>query len=320
MRILKRIFLVLVCLCLSLGFSGAAFGEFPEKPVRIIVPYGPGGISDLTARTLSSVIGEYLGRPLAVVNKPGGGGVIGGHFMTQGKPGYTMAIFAPVLAFPEIYRPDAAYTSANIRPVCRQFMMLTTLFVRKDAPPNNIKEFVAWVKKNPGMKYGHTGRGATTHMVSADLADLVGLNLKDLPFQGDTKVVSAVLGGHVPIGFANLPGVISHIKAGTVKALGIYADKRIPEAGQVATFGEQGYKLRLPYPFGGLFVPRASTDQQVDILDRAVGQASQHKSYLKLMGKIGAYVAYMPRPEFEAELNTYQKVAREFMKKMGLQK
>lgn len=321
MRFTKSIVpIIMVCFCLSLGFSGPAFGEFPEKPVKIIVPYGPGGISDLTARILSSVIQQYLGQHLAVVNKPGGGGIIGGHFMTQGKPGYTMAIFAPVLAFPEIYRPDAVYTSADIRPVARQFMMLTTMFVRKDAPPNNIKEFVEWVKKNPGMKYGHTGRGATTHMVSADLADLLGLNLKDLPFQGDTKVVSAVLGGHIPIGFANLPGVISHIKAGTVKALGIYADKRIGEASHVATFAEQGYKLRLPYPFGGLFVPKATTDKQVDILDRAVGQVSKHKSYLKLMGKIGAYVAYMPRTQFEAELNTYQKVAKEFAKKMGLLK
>jgi tripartite-type tricarboxylate transporter receptor subunit TctC len=320
MRFTKSIFVILVCLCLSLGVLATTYGQFPEKPVKIIVPYGPGGISDLTARTLSSVISQYLGQHLAVLNKPGGGGVIGGHFMTQGEPGYTMAIFAPVLAFPEIYRPDAAYTSADIRPVCRQFMMLTTLFVKKDAPPNNIKEFVEWVKKNPNMKYGHTGRGATTHMVGADLADLVGLNLKDLPFQGDTKVVAAVLGGHIPIGFANLPGVISHIKAGTVKALGIYADKRIPEASNVATFEEQGYKLRLPYPFGGLFVPKASTDQQVDILNRAVGEASKHKSYLKLMGKIGAYVAYMPKSEFEVELDTYQKVAREFMKKMGLLK
>jgi len=319
MKCMNRFF-IMVALCLALveGLTGFAFGKYPEKAVQIIVPYPPGGISDLTARVLANTIEPYLGQPLLVVNKPGGGGAIGGFAVTRGEPGYTMGIFAPVLAFPEYYRTEAAYTSADIRTVARQFMMLTTIVVKKEAPPGNLKEFVQWVEKNPGIKYGHTGRGATTHLVGVDLADLIGLKMIDVPFQGDAHVVTAVLGGHVPIGFVNLPGVVSHIKAGTLKAIAIYADKRMEEVPDVPTVTEQGYKLRLPFPFGGLFAPKGTTDGQLDKLSESVGKAAEQESYKREMKKIGAYSAYLQRATFEKELEVYKKVAEEFLKKLGM--
>jgi tripartite-type tricarboxylate transporter receptor subunit TctC len=300
--------------------TGVAFGAYPEKAVQLIVPYPPGGISDLTARVLAANIEPFLGQQMLVVNKPGGGGAIGGFAVTRGEPGYTMGIFAPVLAFPEYYRQEAAYTSADVRPVARQFMMLTTIVIKSDAPPNNMKEFIQWVEKNPGMKYGHTGKGATTHLVGVDLADLLGLNMVDLPFQGDSQVVTAVLGGHAPIGFANLPGVVSHIKAGTLKAIAIYADKRMEEVPQVPTILETGHRLRLPYPFGGLFAPKGTGDSQLDKLSQAVGKAAEQDAYQKEMKKIGAYSAYLSRQDFEKELAVYKTVAEGFMKKLGMMK
>lgn len=317
----KRFYLVMALgLVFVAWMTGFAFAKYPEKSVQIIVPYPPGGISDLTARVLSSHIEPYLGQQLIVVNKPGGGGAIGGYAVTRSEPGYAMGIFAPVLAFPEFYRPEAAYKSTDVRPIARQFMMLTTIVVKKDAPPNNLKEFVEWVKKNPGIKYGHTGKGATTHLVGVDLAGIAGLKMTDVPFQGDSKVVTAVLGGHVPIGFANLPGVISHIKAGTLKGIAIYADKRMEQVPQVHTILEQGYKLRLPYPFGGLFAPKETTEAMLDTLSAAVGKADAQPSYKKEMQKIGAYPAYLSRKEFEKELSVYKTVAEEFLKKLGMVK
>jgi tripartite-type tricarboxylate transporter receptor subunit TctC len=314
----KKLFVSMMLAGIFFAATGAAFGAYPEKAVQLIVPYPPGGISDLTARVLAANIETFLGQQMLVVNKPGGGGAIGGFAVTRGEPGYTMGIFAPVLAFPEYYRQEAAYTSADVRPVARQFMMLTTIVVRSDAPPNNMKEFVQWVEKNPGMKYGHTGKGATTHLVGVDLADLLGLNMVDLPFQGDSQVVTAVLGGHAPIGFANLPGVVSHIKAGTLKAIAIYADKRMEEVPQVPTILEAGYKLRLPYPFGGLFAPKGTGDSQLDKLSQTVGKAAEQDAYQKEMKKIGAYSSYLSRQNFEKELAVYKTVAEGFMKKLGM--
>lgn len=314
----KFLVTIIVSMSVLVSMAEPAAGKYPEKPVQLIVPYPPGGISDLTARVLASAIEPFLGQPLIVVNKPGGGGAIGGYAVTRGEPGYTMGIFAPVLAFPEYYRPEAAYTSADIRPVARQFMMLTTIVVKKDAPPNNLKEFIQWVEKNPGIKYGHTGKGATTHLVGVDLADLVGIKMIDVPFQGDSHVMTAVLGGHVPIGFANLPGVVSHIKAGTLKGIAIYADKRMEEVPEVPNVLEQGYKLRLPYPFGGLFAPKATSDFMLDKLSEAVGKASEQESYKRDMKKIGAYSAYQSRAVFEKELAIYKTVAEGFLKKLGI--
>lgn len=314
----KFLVTIIVSMSVLVSMAEPVAGKYPEKPVQLIVPYPPGGISDLTARVLASTIEPFLGQPLIVVNKPGGGGAIGGYAVTKGEPGYTMGIFAPVLAFPEYYRPEAAYTSADVRPVARQFMMLTTIVVKKDAPPNNLKEFIQWVEKNPGLKYGHTGKGATTHLVGVDLADLVGIKMIDVPFQGDSHVMTAVLGGHVPIGFANLPGVVSHIKAGTLKGIAIYADKRMEEVPEVPNVLEQGYKLRLPYPFGGLFAPKATSDFMLDKLSEAVGKASEQESYKRDMKKIGAYSAYQSRAVFEKELAIYKTVAEGFLKKLGI--
>jgi tripartite-type tricarboxylate transporter receptor subunit TctC len=319
MKNMSRICLgVILCLALTGSLASGASGKYPEKAVQLIVPYPPGGISDLTARVLTNSIEPFLGQTLLVVNKPGGGGAIGGFAVTRGEPGYTMGIFAPVLAFPEYFRQEAAYTSTDIKPVARQFMMLTTIVVGKDAPPNNLKEFVQWVGKNPGIKYGHTGKGATTHLVGVDLADLVGLKMTDVPFQGDAQVVTAVLGGHVPIGFTNLPSVVSHIKAGTLKALAIYADKRMEELPEVPTVHEQGFKLRLPYPFGGLFAPKGTQDFMLDKLSGAVGKAAEQESYKLEMKKIGAYSAYQGRVVFEKELDVYKTVAEGFLKKLGM--
>lgn len=303
---------------LIIGLASSALAKYPERAVQLIVPYPPGGISDLTARVLSNHIEPFLGQQMLVVNKPGGGGAIGGFAVTRGEPGYTIGVFAPVLAFPEYYRTEAAYTSSDIRPVARQFMMLTTIVVRKDAPCNNLKEFVQWVEKNPGLKYGHTGKGATTHLVGVDLADLLGLKMIDVPFQGDAQVATAVLGGHIPIGFANLPAVISHIKAGTLKGIAIYADKRIEEIPDVPTVQEGGYKLRLPYPFGGIFAPKGTTDEQLDKLSEAIGKAAGLEAYSQDMKKIGAYSAYLSRADFDKELAVYKKVAEGLMKKLGM--
>jgi tripartite-type tricarboxylate transporter receptor subunit TctC len=308
-------------LLIAFGVLESPLGaKFPEKSVELIVPYPPGGISDLTARVLANHIGPYLGQQLIVVNKPGGGGAIGGFAVTRGEPGYTLGIFAPVLAFPEFFRPEAAYTSADIRPVARQFMMLTSIVVKTDLPVQNLKEFIRWVEKNPGVKYGHTGKGATTHLVGVDLAEIAKLKMIDVPFQGDSQVVTALLGGHISVGLANFPGVISHYKAGTLKVLAIYADKRIEEAPDVPTVAEEGFKLRLPYPFGGLFTPKATTDEMVDILTEAIGKAAALPAYLQDMKKIGAYPAYLNRKDFEKELAIYKTVAGEFVKKLGLGK
>jgi tripartite-type tricarboxylate transporter receptor subunit TctC len=314
----KECLVSMILSVLFFAFSMTAFGAYPEKAVQLIVPYPPGGISDLTARVLAANIEPFLGQQLLVVNKPGGGGAIGGFAVTRGEPGYTMGIFAPVLAFPEYYRQEAAYTSADVRTIARQFMMLTTIVVKSDAPPNNMKEFIQWVEKNPGMKYGHTGKGATTHLVGVDLADLLGLKMVDLPFQGDSQVVTAVLGGHAPIGFANLPGVVSHIKAGTLKGIAIYADKRMEEVPQVPTILETGYTLRLPYPFGGLFAPKGTTDSQLDKLSQAIGKAAEKEAYRTEMKKIGAYSAYLSRQDFQKELAVYKSVAEGFLKKLGM--
>ncbi len=305
---------------LLLGFGGSALAEYPERPLTVIVPYGPGGMSDLTARSLANSLQTIINQSIGVVNRAGGGGVVGGHTVAQSRPSYTYGLLAPVGSMPEIFRPDAAgaFSSKDLLPVSRVAVNVTTLVVSNDFPAKNLKEFIEYCRKNPGVKYGHTGRGNATHLLGADLALLEKLDMQDVPYQGDAKVAAAILGGQLKVGVSTLPGVLAHIKAGSMRAIGIYVPERIKEIPDVQTFAEQGVQLRMPAAFNALFAPLNTPQEHLDLMDKAVAKAFEDPAFIESLNKIGSHPGYLNRADFMKELETYKKVANEFAEQFGL--
>lgn len=245
---------------------------------------------------------------------------MGGHAVAQSQPGYTYGILAPVGSMPEIFRPDAAgaFSSKDLLPVCRVAVNVTTLVVSNDFPAKNLKEFIEYCRKKPGVKYGHTGRGNATHLVGADLALLENLKMQDVPYQGDAKVAAALLGGQLKVGISTLPGVLAHIKAGTMRGIAVYLPERVAEIPDVPTFEEQGVKLRMPVAFNAMFAPLNTPEAYLDIMDKAVAEAFKKPEFIASLNKIGSHPGYMSRKEFTRELDTYKKVANEFAEQFGL--
>lgn len=309
---------------LTLGMLVAApvqAAAYPDKALTMIVPYGPGGMSDLTARALGNVLQPIVGQSIGVVNRAGGGGVVGGHATATATGGYTVGLLAPVGAMPEIFRPDAAsFTSGDLKPVARVAINVTTLVVSNELPVNNLKEFIEYVRKNPGLKYAHTGRGNATHLVGADLAMLEKLEMQDVPYQGDAAATTAVLGNQVQAAIITLPGVLAQIKAGKVRGIAIYLDERVSELPDVPTFAEQGVKLRMPVAFNALFAPASMPDAHVQALSEAVGKAFESEEFRDTLVKIGTHPGYLDAKAFEDELKVYKNVANQFAEQFGLGK
>ena len=297
------------------GAAPSAQAAFPDKPITIIVPYAPGGMSDLTARIVAEGLAAEIGQAVAVVNKVGGAGAQGTHELTRSKDGYTLAVVPPPIMFPEIYRPDVAsmFTHADIQPVARVAVNVTPLVVSKDMPVNTVAEFIDYAKKNPGLRFGHSGRGNTTHLIGVDLARIGGFKAQDVPYASDSPVVTAILGKQIGFGFPTLPAVIGHIKAGTVKCLAVHLPERDPELSQIPTFGEAGIKLEVPQSFNSLIASRHTPPEQVAYLSDALARVYKKPEFLAMLRKIGAYPGYLGNQALREELNNYEKSAQKFI-------
>ena len=304
-----------LALALFIGFMGTVHAAFPDKPITIIVPYSPGGMSDLTARVVSQGLSAQIGQSVAVVNRVGGGGAQGTHELTRSKDGYTLAVVPPPMIFPEIYRPDVTsmFTSKDIIPVCRVAINITPIVIGKDIPANTLAEFIEYAKKNPGLRYGHSGRGNTTHVIGVDIARLTGIKIQDVPYSSDATVATAILGKQIPFGFPTMPAVLSHIRAGSVKCLAVHLPKRDPDVPDVPTFSEAGLNLEVPQSFNTLIASKNTPPEQIAFLRQAMGRAYKDPNYVAMVRKIGAYPGYLSDEELKEELAKFEENARRFI-------
>jgi tripartite-type tricarboxylate transporter receptor subunit TctC len=216
------------CLCsvlvLVLGV-GAAQAQFPNKPVRLLVPYPPGGLVDILARTLQESLSNALGQPLIVENKPGAAGGIATRFVAQSKPdGYTLVFGnnGPSALLPLIQK-DAGYDPVeDFAPISMIATAPMVLVVHKDVPVDNLEDFIAYARQKPGLTYSSAGIGALGHLTTELFAQMAGLSLTHVPYKGSAPAVMAVLNGEVQIYLSSPSDVLSAgIKAGKVKLLGV---------------------------------------------------------------------------------------------------
>ena len=214
------------CLCAALVLSaGAAQAQFPSKPVRLLVPYPPGGLADILARTLQEPLSHALGQPLIVENKPGAAGGIATRFVAQAKPdGYTLVLGnnGPSALLPLIQK-DAGYDPVkDFAPISMIATAPMVLVVHKDVPAYNVKDFIAYAREKPGLTYSSAGIGALGHLTTELFAQMAGLKLTHVPYKGSAPAVTALLDGEVQMYLSSPSDVLSAgIKAGKVKLLGV---------------------------------------------------------------------------------------------------
>lgn len=302
-------------------FASSAFGQYPSKPIRMVVPFPPSGAADLTARIVAGPLSQALGQPVVLENKAGADGAIAGLDVMKAAPdGYTLLFgtntgmcAAPALRKTPPYDPIADFTPIALVGKFGFFM-----FVHESVPAKTVEELIAYAKQNPGkLNYG-TGN-STSILATAQFAQSAGLQLVHIPYKGDAPATTDFIAGRVQLLIGTPGTVLPHVKDGRVRALATLLPSRsalIPEA---PTFAEAGQKPIPVQPFGAIYGPAKMPKEIVEKVARAV-QAVMAQPAVR---------EGVARHAFEAQSSTSQQLAefhkeqfeiwRRSVKELGLQ-
>ena len=295
---------------------------YPERAITLVVPYAPGGVTDLGARALAEAMEKYFKQAVVVQNKPGGGTTIGGNAIVTAKPdGYTLGFLPTSASLPEVftYFYEAPYSSKDLRPVCRILAPVLAITVKEDAPWNSLKDLVEYARKNPGLKMGTHGKSTLGYLVMVTVGKAEKVNFVDVPFDGDSKIVPAILGGHVPVGTPAFPAIKSLLDAKKVKVLTLCIERRADFAPEIPTVVELGYKLAF-VSYLGVFGPKGLPDEVVKKLDEVVRKISEEKDFRTKINNMGTQLNYETTSSFEKSLTRYRENLQSFFKEEGLVK
>ncbi len=236
----RSIFGILVVMSLIIAIPIHA-ADFPTKEVQIIIPWAAGGATDLIFRALAATTGKYLGKAVVVVNRPGGAGAVGYTEAAQAKPdGYTLvSAITPLTILP--HQVATAFTYKSFEPVINVVKDPGMFLVKSESPWKSLKEFIDYAKKNPGMiTVGNSGAGGGVHLIATAFEKAAGVKFNHIPFAGGGPSVTALLGGHINAVTVSPPEGIEHVKAGKLKIIALFAEKRFELFPDVPTVKEQG--------------------------------------------------------------------------------
>jgi len=264
---------------------------YPTKPVRLVVPYAPGGLPDTVARIVGQKLGEQWGQQVLVDNRPGGNGVVSAQFVIASPPdGYTMMVTdnSLIAINPALY-PKLPYDAKkDFLPVSLAARAPLYLAINPEVPANTLQEFVALVRSKPGVySYGSSGIGSTHHLCMESLKATLGLNIVHVPFKGTGQSVPAVVSGDVAAVFSAGPSVFGFAKSGKVKLLAVNSAKRATQSPNIPTIAETlipGFDFA---PTIGLFAPAGMPAEIIRQVGADVAQVVKIPAVIDNMQTLG---------------------------------
>lgn len=289
---------------------------YPNKPVKLQVPFAPGGTTDIIARIMSEPLGKTLGQNVIVENKVGGGGVVGANETSKAAPdGYSlgMATVSTTAANPAI-NPKMPYNVAtDFTPIINIAATPNVIAVHPSFPAKNYAEFVAELKKNPGKySYSSSGVGGIGHLQTELWKGLQGVFLTHIPYSGAGPALRDTVGGQVQIIFDNVPSALPHITAGRLIAVAVAAPQRLASMPNVPTFKELGLEPVNRMAYYGIYGPKGLPKDIVDKVNAGVRKALEDPAIRKRIEDTGSIVLGNTPEQFSAqmrdELAVYQKV------------
>jgi tripartite-type tricarboxylate transporter receptor subunit TctC len=297
--------------------AGASAQNFPDKPLRMIVPFPPGGGTDLLARPIAQVLGDRLGQSVIVDNRGGGGGMIGADVVAKSTPdGYTvmMATSAEVALNVAVYGKMTYDPARDFAPVTEVAISPLVLAVPLSLPARDVKEFIALAKKKPGMTYASGGAGGP-HNVAGEWMKLIAhVDITHVPYRGGGPLLTDLMGGHVDSAIAALPVVVSQVKAGRLRALAVTSVKRTPALPDVPTLDESGLTGLDVSQWWGVFLPAGSPRNVIARLHKEIVDIIKLPAVAARMADLGAEpVGSTPqqlRELVRSEIEKYRKIVK----------
>jgi tripartite-type tricarboxylate transporter receptor subunit TctC len=303
-RIACLLFLTLV----SPGGHALAADAYPGKPMRLIVPYPPGGPADALARIVGEKLGAQMGQPMVVENRPGAAGNIG---MAQGAKsaadGYTL-VLAPagnLTVNPSLYRNVPYDVGKDFAPVTVIAAVPNILVVNPSIPARNLAEFIAYSKAHPGqLNYSSPGAGSGAHLAGELFKSTAGVDMVHIPFNGIAPAVTAVLGGQVQLMFAGAPAVLQHVQTGKLRALGVASMKRIAAAPDLPTLSESGLAGFDVTSWYSIVAPAGTPPEIIARLQAEIAKALREPDVREKLAAQGAEPIGNSPAEFAAMIKT----------------
>jgi tripartite-type tricarboxylate transporter receptor subunit TctC len=292
--------------------------KYPSKPITLIVQFGPGGMTDTTARKLAEIAGKALGQPVVVENKPGGAGVIAFSAVAKApSDGYTLGTVSAPLAMVPHLRNVPFKVKEDFTYIMRYLNNVQAFMVAVDSRWKTLKDFMAEARDNPGkLTVADMGAKSVTDVIVKQLAMAEKVNLSFVPTSSGGEVQSLLLGGHVQAGFA---GELILLRTGKIKALAVFAEQRLSEIPDVPTLGELGYKIDAPL-WSGIAGPKDLNPQIVKKLGDAFKKAYDDPSYKELCKQLMTVPSFEDAEGFrKAVFNDYDNQAA-VLKRIGYEK
>ena len=282
----------LFALAAALLFAVPAVAQnFPTKPMRIVVPFTPAGAVDIATRAVANEMTKSLGQPVAVENKPGAGGNLGGLDVARSAPdGYSMVMSTSGIQAinPALYAKMPLDPNKELAPVAPIVSLSNVLVVHPSVPARSVKEVIALARKDPGKwTYASSGNGTSIHMSGAMFTQMTKTDILHIPYKGSAPAVTDLLAGQTNMMFDNIPSSLPHIKSGKLIAIattGAKRDPALPELPTVAEAGVPGYESGVWF---GIMVPAATPKDIIAKLNAAAVQATKSPEFTKRMTDLG---------------------------------
>jgi tripartite-type tricarboxylate transporter receptor subunit TctC len=290
---------------------------FPAKPVRVIVPFAPGGATDVVFRLLAPRLSENLGQQALIENRAGGGSTIGMDAVARSAPdGYTIGVANLSFAVNPSLMAKLPYdTERDFAPVSLVTIVPLAISVHPSVPARSVKELIALAKAKPGsLQYASSGNGSATHMATELFKVLTGTDIVHVPYNGGGPAVIAVVGGQVPIYTGSIPSQLQHIKSGKLVVLAVTSstpDPSLPGIPTVAEAGVPGYEA---VEWQGIVVPTGTPDPVIERLNRAIVESVKAPDFNERLAGVGAHAVGSTPAEFanylKKELATWSRVIK----------
>jgi tripartite-type tricarboxylate transporter receptor subunit TctC len=252
---------MVACLLGAIAGVNAAAQTYPSRPIRLVIPFSPGGATDVPGRLITQKLSESFGQQIIVDNRPGAGSAIGSEIVARAQPdGYTLLLTGtPFAVIPALYPKLSFDPAQDFAPVMQVALAPNVLVVHPSLPVRSVKELIALAQAQPGkINYASGGTGGAQHLFAALLLTMAKINLTHIPYKGSGPATADLLGGHVKIGLPGITIVIPHAKAGRLVPLGVTSAKRAPQIPEVPTIDEAGVPGYDAAVWFGIFAPRGT--------------------------------------------------------------
>jgi tripartite-type tricarboxylate transporter receptor subunit TctC len=277
---------------------------WPSRQIKVVIPYPPGGPTDISTRIVMEKVGQLLGQPVLFDNKGGASGMIGAEYAkTQAPDGYTfLATTVAMLAITRHLQPIPIDPDKDFLTVARMSTSWAALAVHPSVPASTMAEFVAYVKANPGkVNYGSAGLATITHLYGEILNLEAGIKLVHVPYKGSAQATQDLLGGQIQAQFDQT--VLPHVLAGRLRGLAIISDARWPQKPEIPTLRETGYGKEGGESWYGILAPAGTSQAVVDRMAKTIDAALKSPDVLERLDKGGAKPTYLGPADMRAQVD-----------------